>query len=339
MISAAAKLGLRRRSMTATPCPLCAAIDGHFVLQRTEPLRHEDGLVRSTLASAGDVVEFRGCPRCGLIFRAPRPTAQHLKTYYESVLPTLEPEILGRFKVTHEIAAARNARRYADLHEDLRQVVGLSQGHIVDLGGWDGQSLLPWERAGWQVTLIEPGHETRSLASPTIHAFHSPREAIEHSPTRADILTSYHCIEHLLDIRAWLKDTQQLSRPGTLWVIEVPFELISVRGLLGSSALHAPQIHDEHLNFFTPQSLGKLAEILGLQTIATRVVITQYWFGPTVALRLYARDVGGRAFADNVEPSFRSAASMRRYLAWHMLAWRRWAGLKFRAHRYLGKAA
>src|SRR6185312_6479539 len=101
---------------------------------------------------------------------------------------------------------------------------------------------------------------------------------------------------HLLDIKTWLEDVRQLSKPGTLWVVEVPFELIYVRGLMRRAPLQRPTIHDQHLNFFTPESLAYVGRMAGLHAISVEIVVTPYWFGPTVSLRLHA--VEGAAGTD-----------------------------------------
>jgi Methyltransferase domain len=316
-------------------CPLCL-VDETFVLQRTRPLRPDDAIVRSTLAEAGQPIEFRACLLCGLIYRTPRPTPEHLAHYYQILLPPLEPGIMATMGVTRETAHARNEKRYAELYDTVRRVHDRPTGHIIDLGGWDGLSLVPWQRGGWQVTLIDPGNETRTMASPSIRAVGSAREALSLPNPKASIITSYHCIEHVLDIRAWLREARLLSERGTTWVIEVPFEVIYMRGLADRHSMQGPPpIHEQHLNFFTPRALRSLARMAGLRTLSTGIVVTPYWFGPTVSLRLYARDAGDLP-ADAAElRRFPSPKAARGYLSRRLLLWRRWSGLKYRAHRLL----
>lgn len=305
-------------------CPLCASGD-HFLLQRTEGLLPDDRIVRATLAAAGDVLRFHMCRRCELIFRTPRPSGAALDEYYKNVLPQREPEIMREMGVTREQGDERNRRRYEALYREVS--ARRTRGRVIDIGGWDGAALVPWTRAGWNATLVDPGARSRKLASSNITAFESPSEV----PASADVLTSYHCIEHLLDLRAWLDDVRRLSRRKTLWVIEVPIEIVYVRGLLGRKPLREAGIHEEHLNFFTPDSLGAVARAAGLRVRSVGFVITLYWFGPTVALRMYAEDDG--AAKPRQAPSPKSELRLRAKLAVMLPFWRRVAGLKFRAHR------
>jgi hypothetical protein len=315
------------------PCPGCACPDTGL-LQSTEPLAADDRLVRSTLAAAGDVISFRGCPRCTLIFRAPRPTQAQLDHYYSQVLPPQERRIMGELGVTPELAAARYDVRYAELFRDITALAGrsASAGHIVDLGGWNGQSLVPWLNAGWRGTLVDPGASLRSVKDPRIRCFPSVKEAAAAVPP-ADIVTSYHCLEHLLDLTTWRAEALAIGKPGTLWVVEVPFDVTSIRGLLGRQRLPSASVHEEHLNFFLPTSLGALAELMGLRVRWLGILVTPYWFGPTVALRLVAEQQRTGTAPAELRPRFSSGAALRRHLRWRLPLWRRWAGLKFRWYR------
>src|SRR5262249_20282669 len=147
----------------------------------------------------------------------------------------------------------------------------------------------------------------------------------------ADVVTSYHCVEHLRDLHAWRVEALSLGRPGTLWVIEVPFDLIYVRGLIRRRPLPQPAVHEQHLNFFVPGSLHALGEVRGLEVEQVCIVVTEYWHGPVVGLRLVGRQ---QAAAGAVRrPRFASAAAMRRSLWVKLPLWRRWSGLKYRAFR------
>lgn len=323
--------------MTSVRCPLCACTET-FVLQRTLPLGSDDPLVKSTLASVGDEVRFQACLVCALIFRTPRPSAAHLTHYYEKVLPPLEPGMMASLGVSQELAAARNERRFALLFDQLQHAAKRELGHIVDIGGWDGRSLVPWRAAGWTTTLVEPGAKLRKLPA-GITAVEAPEDLRLATEGPADVVTTYHCIEHVLHLGAWLQSARTLSRRGTLWVVEVPFDILYVRGLLRRAPLATPQIHDQHLSFFTPLSLRSAATALGLHVVDCSIIITPYWHGPTVSLRLLAHDAGekspGSAGLANDRPLFASELAFRAHFASHLLPWRRWAGLKFRAHRLM----
>ncbi|MGH7282618.1 MAG: class I SAM-dependent methyltransferase [Polyangiaceae bacterium] len=290
----------------------------------------EDGpLVESTLAAKGDVITFWMCTCCTLVFRMPRPSPTALAHYYSSVLAKREPEILRKMGVSPETMNARNRVRYEEVYEDVYRGVRKTRGHIIDLGGWDGASLAPWRGAGWSTTLIDPSAPERALARSEMGIAATVNDARALGRPPADIITSYHCVEHIDDLAKWADDVRCLCSNETLWVIEVPLELPHVRGLLGRKPLRSPQVHEEHLNFFTPQALRGLAGCMGLRALKVKMVVTLYYFGPTVSFRLYARDGGSTAPAR----SEKSPARLRAELRVKLPVWRRVAGLKYRWYR------
>jgi len=316
-------------SMTVA-CPLCRS-GATFVLQTTEPLSESDPLVKTTFIAAGDVLKFVACQACGLIFRSPRPTREQIGNFYEHILPPLEAPLMQGAGVTEQLADQRNDLRYALLFDDLSRLVNGAPGHIIDIGGWDGRSLVPFQAAGWSTTLIDPGAAKRTLASRDIRVLGSVEEATRGQLQPAKLITSYHCVEHILDLDAWVTESKALSDADTIWIIEVPFEVIYIDHLLRRRPLRRTNIHDQHLNFFTPRSLTALARRMDLEPMSVKVVVTPYWFGPTVSLRLIAR-ASSRA-RQSVPPKLRSPRRVRAGLALWLPAWRRVAGLMFRYTR------
>lgn len=315
--------------MSAPSCPLCES-SSCATLQTSEPLDGECALVESTLSTKGDIVTFWICRRCALVFRTPRPTRDALAHYYGVILAKREPEILRKMGVSRATMDARNRMRYSELYEELRRRTSSTRGHIIDLGGWDGASLAPWRSAGWRTTLVDPSAAARSLDQSEMHVAATATEAIAAGGPPADIITSYHCVEHIDSLAAWADEVRPLSSAGTLWVIEVPLDLVHIRGLLGRAPIRSPQIHEEHLNFFTPRALHVLGARLGLSDLSVKMAVTLYYFGPVVSLRLYGRK-GRRPTLER--PSERSVRRLRAELAIKVPVWRRLAGARFRWYR------
>lgn len=308
-------------------CPLCRSADT-FVLQTTEPLLDSDPLVVTTLIGAGEVLRFVACQRCGLLFRSPRPTPDQLANFYTHILPPQELPLMHAAGVSEHLADARNDLRYARLFDDLRRFAKGRPGHIIDIGGWDGRSLVPWQAAGWSTTLIDPGAAKRTLASPDIRAIASVEEATRAKLQPATLITSYHCVEHMLDIDSWVAESKPLSNAHTVWIIEVPFEIIYIPNLLQKRPMVRANIHDQHLNFFTPRSLTALAMRMGLKAESIKIVVTPYWYGPSVSLRMVAR--AASEAERSVPLKRRSIRQFRAGLSLRLPVWRRLAGLMFR---------
>ncbi|HYQ03663.1 MAG TPA: class I SAM-dependent methyltransferase [Polyangiaceae bacterium] len=310
-------------------CPLCRSGDT-FVLQKTEPLADSDPLIETTFVAPGEVVNFMACQACSLVFRTPRPTPEQIANYYQHVLPPQVPVHLKQMGISEQLLDARNERRYALLFDDLMRLVPGKSGHIIDIGGWDGRSLVPWQAAGWETTLIDPG-ATETLPHPKIRALGSVEEAIHAELQPAKLITSYHCIEHLRDIDEWIAESKRLSNAETFWVIEVPFDLIHIPNLFQRRPLNRANVHIQHLNYFTPRSLNSLATLLGLEPMSLKIVVAPHWFGPTVALRVIARAPAHPKRPVPLKP--RSARRVRASLELRVPVWRRMAGLMFRYTR------
>jgi len=239
-------------------------------------------------------------------------------------------QLLG---VSQQLADARNDLRYALLFDELSPFLKRAPGHIIDIGGSDGRSLVPWQTAGWTTTLIDPGATQRALPNRDIRALGSVEEATRAGLQPATVITSYHCIEHMLDIDDWITESKRLSTADTVWVIEVPFEVIYIQKLMQSRPLDRTNIHNEHLNFFTPRSLTALALRMGLEPASVKIVVTPFWHGPSVSLRMVARAASRSGQAATIKRS--SPRRVRASLALSLPIWRRVAGLMFRYTRIM----
>jgi 2-polyprenyl-3-methyl-5-hydroxy-6-metoxy-1,4-benzoquinol methylase len=86
-------------------------------------------------------------------------------------------------------------------------------------------------------------------------------------PDRYDIITMYHVLEHISDPVDALLAVKRLARPGALIALEVP----NVGGLearLRGRAWHYYKV--DHVNYFRPRDLTRLAARCGLRVIAQR---------------------------------------------------------------------
>jgi len=85
-------------------------------------------------------------------------------------------------------------------------------------------------------------------------------------PNSVDAIANFEVIEHLADPFLFVKDTVQYLRKGSLFVCSCP----SIEGI-GTIVLKekAKVIDHEHVNYFTPKSLGILLERAGLEVLET----------------------------------------------------------------------
>lgn len=147
-------------------------------------------------------------------------------------------------------------------------------GRLLDFGcGW-GFFLAEAQRSGWEPYGLEP------LPAPAIYArVHAGATVVsdtlraESFPERFfDVITSFQVFEHLPEPDAVLAQLARLLCPGGLILIEVPnINTWSVR-LLGKRHRHYVQ---DHLNFFSGQTLGQLMERHGLRVVDAYYPIRQ----------------------------------------------------------------
>jgi SAM-dependent methyltransferase len=147
-----------------------------------------------------------------------------------------------------------------------RQPPGLS----LDIGCGKGEVALALARSGFQCTGVDmkqrlidhllqhfPGVTWRRAAGIEVAQLGQ----------RFDVITMYHVLEHVSDPAEFLAAVTQLAAPGALIVIEVP----NVAGW--SARLKGPHWHYytvDHVSYFRPLDLHRLAGRLGLEVLATR---------------------------------------------------------------------
>lgn len=307
-------------------CPLCASRDT-WSLGTSETLASDRAGFITSLAEGQSRFEVLLCRGCRLGFRNSRPSEATLSRYYEIEFPDRQRQSAREQRESE----ARDAERFETLVEEIRFFREEQRGTIIDIGGALGKSLLPWAKIGWKTCLVDPGVKGTKPASSSIAGYSTIDEAAR-AGVRADILTSYHCLEHLRDPSAALNEMTRLAAPGCLWVIEVPADILYVLPSWGGGRVSIPNL--EHLNYFTPESLVYAISHLGLDLVRLRLTVTSYSWGPIIAFRLYAESPRHPSGSSRVLP----AASLR-WTLWKLRAWRWRASLAFRLYAWRRRGA
>lgn len=95
-----------------------------------------------------------------------------------------------------------------------------SQGKILDIGAGTGDFLLEAKKAGWKVQGIEPDEKARALAQKK-GIFLSP-DSGDFKSGKFDVITMWHVLEHVYDLKAQIIELEHLLKKGGLLVIAVP---------------------------------------------------------------------------------------------------------------------
>jgi SAM-dependent methyltransferase len=218
-------------------CNLCAAEDAR-------PFTRRQGY---------DVVR---CAACGLVYVNPRPDAARLLEHYNSdessrIQYYLDAEAADRRSFAAMLARLERARpEKGDLLD-----VGPNVGTLLDLArgrGWRGRGVelnadaarVCREQRGLDVVsgALEPGR---------------------FPPASFDAVTLTDVIEHLPDPLAVTRVVRDVLRPGGLLLVSTP-------DISGWAACALQVKPEEHLYYFTPDTLGRLLARAGLELVECR---------------------------------------------------------------------
>ena len=220
------------------PCALCRGLDRRVLFQKRA--RH---LVR--------------CAGCGLVWVDPLPTREELATYYERSYREGSYAMFDAARdVRRSIAAARFRRIDPRARGGRWLDVGCSTGDFVEIVAAHGIRAEGIELSEAAV------REARSRGL-TVH--HGSLEAFE-PPHTYETITAFDVIEHLLDPRAFVERLRRWLAPGGTLVMTLPNRAsVYPRLLMGRHWFYyAPE---EHLFYFTPQTIGRLLEDVGFAGI------------------------------------------------------------------------
>src|SRR5690606_4524097 len=94
------------------------------------------------------------------------------------------------------------------------------KGRILDIGAGTGDFLLEAKRAGWKGSGVEPNEEARIKAeSKGIELFEN---ADNYKSNKFDVITLWHVLEHVHDLRTQIIEFEHLLKKNGLLVIAVP---------------------------------------------------------------------------------------------------------------------
>jgi 2-polyprenyl-3-methyl-5-hydroxy-6-metoxy-1,4-benzoquinol methylase len=216
-----------------------------------------------------ETFSIRECPSCAFRFTDPVPSESEIGKYYETdkyvPLSTNSAGAVERF--ARVVRMIRNPLKM----RLIRKVTGKTTGTLLDIGSATGEFLLNAKNAGWTTTGIEPNDRARS------HSIAAgldvrPQQELKALPSDAfDVVTMWHVLEHVHDVRGTLNDVRRVLKPDGVAVFAVP----------NSDCMEAESYEDEwfafdtprHLSHFTPATLKRWTDEAKLETIGLRGMI------------------------------------------------------------------
>ena len=190
-----------------TICPWCGSQKAQIHLWlKDEFLTKEDFLIYE-------------CKNCGLLYTDPRPSKDKIGNYYKSeeyyshqenkkgFIPKVYETVKGfNLKTKYEMAAR-----------------GLKEGAVLDIGCGVGDFLQIMENHGWKATGIEPSEQAKEIARKKIQAkLLDINEINDLEDGYFDLITMWHVLEHVDDIKEEVYQLERLLKKGGRLVLVLP---------------------------------------------------------------------------------------------------------------------
>jgi 2-polyprenyl-3-methyl-5-hydroxy-6-metoxy-1,4-benzoquinol methylase len=199
------------------------------------------------------------CPACATVLMNPRPSLEVLHEFYAA-------SENYAFWNAHIFPASEDARRERIFRPrvermlDLCRSLGVASGTLLEVGAGFGTFCEVVRESGAfdRVIALEPSPDlAATIASRGLEVVAAPFEHHGLDSGSVDVLAAFEVLEHLFSPEDFARTAAGLLRPGGLAIVSCP----NIHGfdtlLLGRDA---NAVDHEHLNYFTPASLGVLFE-------------------------------------------------------------------------------
>ncbi len=230
------------------------------------------------------------CEACRLLYVSPFPrlAPEDSETiygadYYDSNWGEEGRGYFDRDKAVSMLDEAERQRRV--IEEETR----IAKGRILDIGCGDGRYLGSFAASGWNATGIEVSPEAvnRAAVPEGVRILQGTLDSVQLERASFDVVRLKHCIEHLSFPRETLISVEELLRPGGFLVLDTDnaagLRSTLERGIQKCAGPFADRIvkhlmHKDlrkrfgrlsppiHLLYFSPESLQRAVESVGLST-------------------------------------------------------------------------
>lgn len=170
---------------------------------------------------SGESFEIRHCPDCGLLYTDPAPAPEKIGNYYKS------ENYFSHNNASHSLMGTlyRFARKYtlARKYKFIRSLLSRRENRrILDIGCGTGHFLHTMKQHGWTVKGYEVSPDAIAFARAEFQLNVQPAQQLLKENEQFDIVTLWHVLEHVHDLKGYLKKfSELLSKEGRL-VIALP---------------------------------------------------------------------------------------------------------------------
>ena len=199
------------------------------------------------------------CLNCGLLYTMPRPDKDKIGEYYKSEEYYSHQENKKGFipKVYERVKKTNLKHKYQLASK------GLVVGKLLDIGCGVGDFLHTAEVHGWECTGVEPSDDAKAIAQKRMNGKIISSEELENFPDGSfDLITMWHVLEHVDDLKWQVTQLQRLVKPSGRVVIALP-NYKSYDGQYYKEHWAAYDV-PRHLNHFNRNTLTKIFKTSGL---------------------------------------------------------------------------
>lgn len=202
------------------------------------------------------------CDDCSLRITQDAPIEEDISVYYQS-----EDYISHTDTRKGLVSKVYHIVRSYTLRKKMKQIQQWSRkrkGTLLDIGCGTGSFLQTMQDGGWRVTGLEPDDTARSISKKKNLEVH-PSYEIYHLKNTFDVISMWHVLEHIHELRRYLEKVHSLLSPGGIFVVAVPNYTSSDQQHYGKfwAAYDVPR----HLYHFSPVAMEKLMKSYGFRVI------------------------------------------------------------------------
>lgn len=204
------------------------------------------------------------CKSCGLVYVNPQPGEDFLKEHYQSYLPESQTDIDDWGKMMSGI--------FRESLKIIYKTVGVGRGKLLDIGCAHGFFVENAVNTGWDASGIDLSLSAVQYARGRgLEVSNSTLFEKAYEDNEFDVVTMFYVLEHLPDPCKYLKEVHRILKPSGLLLVRVPHTTPIVEILklfnISNTLYDAPS----HLTDFSPQSLARMLEKNGFDSIRTHI--------------------------------------------------------------------
>ena len=202
------------------------------------------------------------CLNCGLLYTMPRPSKDKIGEYYKSEeYYSHQENKKGFIPKVYEAVKKINLKHKYKLASN-----GLKVGKVLDIGCGVGDFLHTAEMHGWECTGVEPSKDAKVIAQKRMNGKIISSEDLENIPEGYfDLITMWHVLEHVDDLRWQVEQLRRLVKPKGRVVIALP-NYKSYDGQYYKELWAAYDV-PRHLNHFNKTTLTKIFKASGMELV------------------------------------------------------------------------